>query len=219
MPTAIQRDIHPPLLQPQPAERHPIPVIVLHWATALIGLTVVVLALMHEFADGKLVRAVLLDGHRAFGVLVLALTLARLFFRVRHHPLPLAVSASLLHRIAIGTMHLALYGLLLAVPLLGWALTNAQGHTVSLFGLLRLPAVVEGDPDLADELGEIHEWAAWLLIGAVALHAAAALWHHFIRRDPVLLSMLPRGRGMQSADIGGLPDSPHFTSNTGGTSR
>lgn len=182
------------------ALRRPAALIALHWATALIGATTVALVLAHELADGKVLRAWLLNGHRAFGALVLALTLARLIIRLRHHPLPESVAATTVHGIAIGSVHLALYGLLVAVPLLGWALTNAHGQPVSLFGLYSLPSLIERDADLADTLADVHEEAAWILVAAVALHVAAALWHHFIRRDPVLLAMLP-ARGVSPVPV------------------
>jgi cytochrome b561 len=175
--------------------RRPGAIIALHWGTALIGAAVVALILLREQAEGKLLRAWLLEGHRAFGAMVLALTLARLAVRVRHHPLPELVAAATAHRIAIGAMHVALYALLVAVPLLGWVLSSARGQEVSLFGLMALPRLVGRDADLADTLCDAHEWVAWFLIAAVGLHATAALWHHFVRRDPVLLAMLPSRAG------------------------
>lgn len=197
--------------QPNLVPRRPVAIIALHWGTALVGLAVVALILGRELADGKAMRALLLDGHRAFGALVLALTLARVAVRIRHHPLSESVDASAAHRLVIAAMHLALYGLLVAVPVLGWALTNAHGQPVSVFGLFALPSLLERDSDLADTLGDLHETAAWCLVGAVGLHVAAALWHHFVRRDPVLLAMLPHGdpahlrRASPSPDLAAIP--------------
>jgi cytochrome b561 len=87
--------------------------------------------------------------------------------------------------------HLALYGLLLALPAIGLALCGASAMDVSLFGLFRLPAMVDDDPDLAATLSDLHVWAAWAMLLMVVMHVAAALWHHHIRRDGVLRAMLP----------------------------
>ncbi len=184
---------------PLPLMRRPAAIIAIHWATALVGVAVIALILAHEQAESKALRAWLLDGHRAFGALVIALTLARIAYRVRHHPLAESAAAAFAHRALIGLVHLSLYGLLLAVPMLGWALTSARGQAVSLFGVGTLPALIARDVDLGDTLADVHEWAAWSLLAMVGLHVAAALWHHFVRRDAVLLAMLP---GRASARAG-----------------
>jgi cytochrome b561 len=84
-----------------------------------------------------------------------------------------------------------MYGALLALPVLGWATTNAHGVTLKLFGVVPLPRVAIEDPDLADTLSDYHVWAAWALLALVVLHVAAACWHHFVRRDGVLPAMAP----------------------------
>jgi len=61
---------------------------------------------------------------------------------------------------------------------------------VGFFGLVTLPPLVDEDEDLGDSFAAYHEAGAWLLLAMVGLHAAAALFHHFVRRDTVLLDML-----------------------------
>jgi cytochrome b561 len=96
-------------------------------------------------------------------------------------------------RVAAGATHVALYALLLAMPLLGWALSNAQGKPVHFLGAT-LPALVGDDEDLADRLQAWHIDAAWVLLALVCLHVAAALFHHFVLRDGVLRRMWPKSR-------------------------
>jgi len=98
-----------------------------------------------------------------------------------------------MQRAALGA-HLALYALLLTLPLLGLATSQAHAVHVRLFGLLQLPMLVPADADLADTLSDWHVWLAWALLVLVALHVAAALWHHAVRRDGVLHAMLPAVR-------------------------
>lgn len=163
-----------------------------HWLSALaIFAAFGVIWARKLFEDDAAPSITLLGLHRQLGLLVLSLWAVRLIVRwsQRRH-LPDAALPTLL-RWAASVSHIVLYTVLLAMPLLGWAMTNARGHAVSLLNTLVLPMLVATDPDLADTLQDWHEWGAWALIGLVLMHVAAALWHHWVRRDGVLASMLP----------------------------
>jgi len=165
--------------------------IVVHWLSALAVFSAFGLAWLREQIDSDALGATLLAWHRQFGLLVLLLLAVRLFERwrwVAHDEL--ARLSWPLHLAAVVT-HWLIYALLLALPLLGWAMTNAQGHVVQLWQAIALPTLVAVDPDLADSLQEWHELAAESMLVMVGLHALAALWHHYVRRDGVLASMLP----------------------------
>ena len=188
----------------EPAARHSRWTIALHWGTVLAIVLAVVAVLWREAIDdkdGKALRIVLMQLHRQAGLLVLLALAARLLVRWRVGLARQAQAASPWALRAAQAAHLGLYGLLLAMPLLGLALSQAHAVDVKLFGLLPLPTLVEEDPDLADRLDELHAWGAWLLGGLVAAHAGAALWHHFVQRDGVLRAMWPaRGDGRTAAD-------------------
>ena len=98
-----------------------------------------------------------------------------------------------------GVAHGLLFGLLIALPLLGWALSSAHGITVALLGAVPLPKLVTPDSELADTLSDYHVWLAWGLLVLVGMHVAAAAWHHFVRRDAVLRAMLPGRPGSGGA--------------------
>lgn len=172
------------------APRRPLTVIALHWLTLAALLLAVVLILAREGFDGRALRSWLLDGHRHLGLLVLGLLLARLAVRLLRHPLAAIGAHSPAARATAAAVHVALYLLLAAVPLLGWASSNAHGQDPHFLGI-PLPALVAADDDLADTLQLWHARAAWSLLMLGLVHALAALWHHFIRRDPVLAAMLP----------------------------
>lgn len=167
--------------------------VILHWLTVLCLCVAATLILTRDEVDGRVLRQWLLEGHRHFGLFVLILFFVRVALRIRLGKLPSHAIASKLVRAAAGLTHIALYALLLALPLLGWALSNAQDKPVHFFGAT-LPALVGADEDLADTLQTWHVDAAWVLLGLVCLHIGAALWHHFIKRDDVLRTMLPRRR-------------------------
>jgi len=98
-------------------------------------------------------------------------------------------------KLAASALHALLYVLLLSIPLLGWALSSARGQAVALPLGVNLPALLAKDLDLADSLEQLHSIAAWSLAALAGLHAAAAIWHHRVRRDGVLVAMLPRLNG------------------------
>lgn len=165
----------------------------LHWATLLALCAGVSFIWVREAVDGRALRSWLLEGHVHMGLLVLGLWAARLALRIKLGKLPVDGNPSIALRVAAGLTHAGLYALLFALPLLGWASSNAHGKTVDLFGL-PLPVLVAPDEDIGDELLAWHVSAAWALLALGALHAAAALWHHFVLRDSLLISMLPRRR-------------------------
>jgi cytochrome b561 len=167
--------------------------VVLHWLTVLCVVMAAAFILTRDEVAGRQIRMWLLEGHRHFGLFVLLLFFARVVLRIRLGRLRSDDRSSKVVRIMAGLTHIALYALLLSLPLLGWALSDAQGKPVHLLGLT-LPNIVGADEDLADELQAWHLDAAWALLGLVSLHIAAALWHHFVLRDGVLRTMLPRRR-------------------------
>jgi cytochrome b561 len=171
-------------------QKHPRKIVLLHWLTVLCVCLAAGLILTRDEVAGRAVRQWLLEGHRHFGLFVLMLFVIRVVVRLRAGKLPGEDNMHIVMRVAATLTHIALYALLLALPLLGWALSNAQGWPVHLFGLT-LPALVNADEDLADSLQTWHVDAAWALLAMVLLHVSAALWHHFVRRDGVLRRMLP----------------------------
>lgn len=184
-----------PLASPaaaHPPER-PRSLVVTHWLTALLLLLGVTFILIRDQVDGRALRLWLLEGHRHAGLLILMLFFVRVALRWRLGRLPRTSDDPWPLRAAAISTHVALYALILVQPLLGWALSSAQGKPVHFFGLT-LPALVASDEDLADTLTTWHQGAAWLLLALVTLHTGAALWHHFFIKDRVLRAMLPRRR-------------------------
>jgi len=182
---------HPALSGIDAHPTHPKPIVVGHWVTAALLLIVFSLVLSREWLDDKTARVLLLQAHRAVGLLIGSMAILRLALRSR---LPLATPATPLATWQLWMSRLTqalMYGLLLSLPVLGWLLTNARGQPVSLPVLGSLPLLMERDLDLADTLELVHSWAAWGLLALIALHGAAAVWHHHIRRDGVLAAMLP----------------------------
>jgi len=176
------------------SERHPTLTRALHWATAILILISVTAILYRETTEQKLVRRVLLELHRQLGLLVLIALAIRIGLRLggafASHTRDLGARL----RLVATAAHWLMYGVLAAVTLLGWAVSNAHAIHLAFLAVLPLPDLVAADSDLADTLTDYHVLAAWLLLGLVVLHVLAALWHHYFRRDGVLIAMLPGRR-------------------------
>lgn len=168
--------------------------ILLHWTTALAILLAVASVLMRDVMEDDDWQDILLNLHRSLGVSILLLAAVRLLNRFITHANQINTNLPNVVRLAAKAGHAFLYLFLLALPLTGWLLTNAQGKAASFFGLFNLPMLVAKNRDLVDQLGDIHETGAWVFIALVGLHVGAALWHHFWRKDQVLRSMLPGAR-------------------------
>jgi cytochrome b561 len=129
--------------------------------------------------------------HRSLGLTVAALTVFRLAWRWRVRIPDLPVEMPAVQKLAARTVEGLIYVLLLAQPLVGLLYTNAYGLRVNLFFLVEIPAVIGRDRPLGVQLGNVHSFLGYALLTLIGLHAAAALFHHFIRRDDVLNTMLP----------------------------
>ena len=129
--------------------------------------------------------------HRSLGLTVAALTVFRLAWRWWAGIPALPADLPAVQKLAARTAEGLIYVLLLAQPLVGLLYTNAYGLRVNFFFLVQIPAVMARDRPLGMLLGEIHSFLGYTLLTLIGLHAAAALFHHFIRRDDVLNAMLP----------------------------
>ena len=165
----------------------------LHWLIAALILAMAWLGLtMGDLPNGpdKIATYAL---HKSIGLSILALAALRLLWRLQAGaPAPVAGTPRWQARIA-GVTHVALYALLLALPLSGWLLHSAAGFPLQWFGLFNLPALAGRDEALHALAVQAHELLFWTLAGLVVLHAAAALYHHLFLGDATLARMLPRG--------------------------
>ena len=130
--------------------------------------------------------------HRSLGSTIWIVTVMRLTWRqfARLPDWPPSLSNPM--RTAARGVEYMLYGLLLLQPILGFLYANAHGGRTGVFFVLRLPPLIQRNDELAEQLLLAHGVVANLLLAIIALHAAAALFHHFIRRDEILNRMLPK---------------------------
>lgn len=166
---------------------------VLHWAIAALVLSTIPLGWYGATFETDLAQTAT-NAHKAVGILILTLTLARVGWRLSHTPPPLSDTMTpILRRVAKAT-HLVFYALLLILPLSGWWMSSAVPERHSFgFGLFDVPFLpVPRGFASAGPAHFIHVNLAWLMVGLAALHILAALKHQFIDKDDVLGRMLPR---------------------------
>lgn len=133
--------------------------------------------------------------HRSLGMLVLFATLLRLVWRLINAT-PRALGHPL-ERLASHLGHIALYALMLVVLVSGYLISTADGKGIVIFDWFTVPAVISGLPNQASVAGEVHWYAALVLMVLAAGHAAAALKHHIVDRNPVLKRMIDPRVGRQ----------------------
>lgn len=172
------------------SERHHAAVRALHWLVAALLPLQWGLGYVAERTDARTLANVLFDVHFQLGVLLLALVLLRIAARLATRaPAPLHPAPPRWQARSARGVHLALYALLLAMPLSGYVIWVWMDAGRSVLGLFELPALFT--PPADDERGRalawyVHVYGAWALLALVALHAAAALWHQLVRRDGLI---------------------------------
>jgi cytochrome b561 len=168
--------------------------IALHWATAALVIVQFLNGITWDYW-AKPTRQSLESIHISLGVLLTAVIAVRLIWRwlPGHQVSPLEVGWV---RIASKAVHFLLYALLAAQAATGFAWRWAQGHPAGFFGLFGIPGPFGEQPrPVRMQLHELHEWMAYAIAALAAAHALAALYHHYVLKDPVLARMLPGGAG------------------------
>ena len=165
--------------------------IALHWATAALVIANFALAQTWDWFV-KPTRALMENTHMSFGVLLTAVILARLVWRLIPGHQVSSIEAGWM-RLASKTTHYFLYTLLVIEAALGFTFRWGAGRPMEFFGLGIPPLIGQMAKPVTHNLREIHNWVGWAIIVLASLHALAALYHHYVLKDRVLVRMLPRG--------------------------
>lgn len=163
--------------------------IILHWVIALLFIGQLVLGLwMVRMADQRLAFS-LIQWHKSFGFLILALAAIRLCWWLVNPRPALPDDMSRWERSAAGVAHAALYGLMFVLPLTGWALVSVSllGIPTFAFYLFVIPHLPLAVSEQAETLwSSAHALLGYGAAGLVTIHILAALRHHLWLRDDLL---------------------------------
>jgi cytochrome b561 len=159
----------------------------LHWLMVLLFIGVYATIELREFyPKGSELRTSLKEWHYALGLSIFVLAWIRIAARTLSPP---PANEGPGHKLAM-VVHLALYGLMIGMPLAGWLILSGEGKPIPFFGL-ELPPLIGPNEPLADQAEAIHELVGTIGYYLIALHTAAALAHQYILRDGVLARMMP----------------------------
>lgn len=180
----------------------------LHWLIAFMILGLLAAGFIMTGLDhADPLKYQLYQLHKSFGITVLALSLVRLAWRLAHPKPAMPETMKAWESFAAHAAHWAFYGLMIGMPMAGWLGVSASplGIPTRIFNLFTLPHlpvysgsvadIPPGDSSahtVSESLFEIHAALAWCIIVLLALHIGAALKHHFVVKDDVLLRMTPQ---------------------------
>lgn len=154
-----------------------------HWITVALVLLQAYLGFTFGFfSEPGPARDQIFIWHKSVGVVILLLTLARLWYRLKNPPPPFPPELPAWERYAAVWNHRLFYTLLIAMPIVGFIAVSgfADGPTTPLIGGIQVPVIPGISKDVGELAGEVHEIAAFLLVALILVHIAAALKHQFI---------------------------------------
>jgi len=162
----------------------------LHWVTAALVLALIPIGLImaHLLKSGP-TQDFLFALHESLGITVMAVVYFRIAYRLTHPPAPLPPEIPDFYRIAGQSVHYLLYALLTVQPVLGWIGTSAYRAPVHFFWT-EVPPIWPENRVCSDLVFWVHLGIGLAIAALVCLHAGAGLFHHFIRRDVVLMRMV-----------------------------
>jgi cytochrome b561 len=186
--------------------RYDPPAMTLHWLTALLVLTLWTLAQAWGFLQrGTPARHELQALHVSLGLVLIVVLAVRITWRAGpSRRLPPAATGAV--ELAARAMHYLLYALLIAEVGLGLCFRWSGHDPLSFFGLFTIPSPFAFTQQQGRTIATLHEWVGNTIVILAALHALAALFHHFWLRDDVLLRMLPGRRARRAEAEAPSPD-------------
>jgi len=166
----------------------------IHWLMAALIFTALALGVWASLLPRGSFRSEVLFFHKSIGVTVFGLVMLRIIWRLVAGAPDYAEPLGRLVHVGSRAGHLALYALMIAMPVSGYLTSTASGAPLPWFGLFQLPRLVEKDKPLAEAAAWAHYIFAWTIAFVLAAHLGAVFWHAAIRRDTVLTRMWPRYR-------------------------
>jgi cytochrome b561 len=173
----------------QSSARFPVLMRILHWllAALLLSMLFIGAAMVTSLLDYHRLLAI----HRPLGITILVLAIVRLVNRKLSTLPPFPVTMSERERKIASLSELLLYGLMIGLPLVGWAMLSAGNYPIVMYGSFHLPPILPASPPLFAVLRYAHTVLAYLLFFTFLGHLSAVLFHTLIVRDGLLRRMAP----------------------------
>jgi cytochrome b561 len=167
--------------------RFPLRTRILHWLTAVLVFSTLFIGfvMVNSIGSYASLRAV----HMTLGVVILAIVILRAANRFTHRAPKLPDTVNWIEHKLVVVSELTLYALMLAQPLVGWAMVSATGKPVVIFGSVRMPRIAPFNADVFFILRQAHSVLAYALVVVIAAHVSAVLLHTLTLRDGMLSRM------------------------------
>lgn len=164
--------------------------IVMHWLIGVLLIAEIAFGfLLDTIAPrGTPARAATINLHKSFGILLLVLIVARLWWRMRHRPPALPAFMPSWQQLAAKGVHRAMYACMLVSPLAGYIASNFSKHGLMVLGA-RIPPWGPDLPKVYEVLNRLHDVAAYILVVLVVGHVLIALKHAWVDRDAMFVRM------------------------------
>ena len=180
--------------------RFTLPSRLLHWSMAAMVITqlLVGVAMVASLSYYPL----LLPIHRSLGLAILAFAVVRLVNRLTHRPPPFLTTMGPIERRIVTWSEYLMYALLLAQPLIGWAMLSAAQFPITVYGPIRLPFIAPQNITLYTVLRTWHMVLASMLFVTFTAHVCAVLFHALVLRDGIIdrMALWPAKRGNRQRD-------------------
>jgi len=163
---------------------------ILHWGMFALIISLFVIANKMTTAPIGPDKFQLYGLHKSLGLTLFIILLGRIFWRLSNAT-PKDADAPAWENFAAHGLHIALYAVLLIMPISGMLMTLAGDHPVSWFGLIDMPNLINKNELIETVAKFIHGTAAIGMVIMVAGHVGAALFHKFVRKDEIMQRMLP----------------------------
>jgi len=135
--------------------------IALHWLIALLIIGQLAGGKIMMAMDGSPLKFELFQLHKSFGIVILLLSLLRLGWRLTHKAPPLPNTMPPHEKLAAKISHIGFYGLMIGIPLAGWAMVSAAPIriTTKLFDVVKWPdmPLIERSETMEKVFAQTHE--------------------------------------------------------------
>ncbi len=183
----------------------------MHWLIALAIVSMLAIGwIMTNLDKGDPNKFALFQLHKSIGITILLLSVLRLFWRLMNRVPALPNTLKVWEKCAARATHWLFYILIIGMPLTGWIMISTSKHNIPtlLYGLIPWPNLPKLG-DLPNKQGinglteDTHGILAYVMAALIVLHVGAAMKHHFINRDDVLIRMAPKFMSKLLKCIGG----------------
>ncbi|WP_353071549.1 cytochrome b [Tunturiibacter gelidiferens] len=161
-----------------------------HWLMAICILSMLFIGVgMVSTITSKYLTLVQI--HKPLGIAILVLALIRLTLRIIYGAPSLPADLPEPIKLAAISSQYIFYILMIAMPLIGWAMLSAAAYPVVLFGSVHLPSILPVNPSLHTLLWRAHHYLAFAFFAFILMHVAAMIFHKLIRNDGIFETMAP----------------------------